>query len=386
MRGKYLALAVLLCAACSSNAPDSASVSRTGASMADGEATRTATNFDAVNLKDTTEDAGYASAGEDLAKETGSNFVGQRAPLATMKTIDGETIDLGKIYGKKPVYIKFWATWCVPCRQQMPGFEKTFETLGDRMRIVAVNIGLSDDEASVRAFRTRYGLKMPIVIDDGRLAALFHLGVTPQHVLIGKDVRFSYFGHADNASLHDAIQRVVAGQGTQATAQAAVLGATRVYHVGDLVPALPVDTLAGGKVALGGARPGRIQAVEFLSSWCEWYLAKTRPGTARACARTRVDVEHIAAGNPNVAWIGVAGGPWATAKDLGDYRNNNKISIPLALDKAGALFRAFGIRDIPMIALIDSEGRLVRLLAPGETDIAGAIRAVQTGTGSGGGK
>ncbi len=380
MRGKYLALLLLLCAACH---PDAGDVAPAGTAVDNGQGTNTATNFDSVNLKDTTEDASYASSGEDLAKRTGGDLVGRPAPLATMKTIDGATIDLGRIYGHKPVYIKFWATWCVPCRQQMPGFEKTFETLGDKIQIVAVNIGLSDDEASVRTFRTKYGLKMPIVIDDGRLAQLFHLGVTPQHVLIGKDVRFAYFGHADNKSLQDAIARVAAGEGTPAAAAttvAAAAGDTRVYRVGDLVPALPVETMTGGKAVLGGVRPGRIQAVEFTSSWCEWYLAKTRPGTAKACAATRAEVERIAAANPTVAWIGIAGGPWATAQDLADYRRNNKVTIPLALDKAGALFRGFGIRDIPTIALIDAEGRLVRMLAPGETDVADAIRAVQAKT------
>ena len=345
--------------------------------MSPSNAPRTATNFDGVNLKDTSEDASYASAGEDLAKQTGGNIIGQPAPLATMQTIDGKTIDLGKIYGKKPVYIKFWATWCIPCRQQMPGFEKTFETLGDKMQFVAVDIGLSDDEASVRTFRKKYGLKLPIVIDDGRLASLFHLGVTPQHVLIGKDVRFAYFGHADNNSLQDAIQRVVAGQGTQSTATATIVGDTRAFRVGELVPALPVETMSGGKIAVGGPRPGKIQAVEFLSSWCEWYLEKSRPGTAKACANARLDIENIAAKNPNVEWIGIAGGPWATAQDLADYRKNNKVTIPLALDKAGAMFRAFGIHDIPTVALINPEGRLVKLLTPGETDIVGAINAVQ---------
>lgn len=373
-RAKGLALFVLLgAAACNSTVPD-AGAPQTKTS--NGAGVRTATNFDGVNLKDTTENGSTAVAGEDLANATAGKLVGQPAPLATMTTIDGTTIDLGQVYGKKPVYIKFWATWCVPCRQQMPGFERMFETLGDKMQIVAVNIGLSDDEASVRAFRSKYGLKMPIVIDDGRLASLFHLGVTPQHVLIGKDVRFAYFGHADNQGLHDAIARVVAGKGTQATATARVSSDTPVYRVGDTVLARTVDTTAGGKVVLGGTRLGKIQAVEFLSSWCEWYLAKTRPGTAKACAKARVDIE--AAANPAVEWLGIAGGPWATAQDLADYGKNNKVTIPLALDKAGELFRAFGIRDIPTIALIDSDGRLVKVLAPGETDIAGAIRAIQT--------
>jgi len=342
--------------------------------------TKTATNLDDINLNDTKEDPGYATAGEDLARATGADVVGKPAPLAVMKTIDGQAIDLGVVYGKKPVYIKFWATWCAPCRQQMPAFEKMYESLGDKMQIVAVNIGLSDDEASVRAFRSKYGLKMPIVIDDGRLGALFHLGVTPQHVLIGRDVRFAYVGHADNKSLADAIEAAMSSKPGAAPAVATVATAERVFKTGDRVSGLIATTTSGKKVSLGKSSSGRLRAVQFFSSWCEWYLEKSRPGTAQNCARTRAEIESLVAKNPKVDWIGIAGGPWATQEDLADCQKKHKVTIPLALDKSGALFRSFEIRDIPTIAIIDSAGRLVRLISPGEKDIAGAIRAAQAGT------
>ncbi len=347
-------------------------------------ASKTATNLDDINLNDTSEDPAYVTDGEEIAKKESAVVIGKAAPLAKMKTIDGQAIDLAKTYGKKPVYIKFWATWCVPCRQQMPGFEKTFETMGDKMEIIAINIGLSDDEASVRKFREKYGLKMPIVMDDGRLAKLFHLGVTPQHVLIGKDIRFAYLGHADNKALRDAIAHVIAGGGTAAMVSAAQVSEDRTYKQGELVQALPAVTLTGAKLSIGGARPGKLRAVQFFSSWCEWYLEKTRPQTAQACARTREQIEAISTQNPGVEWISVAGGPWATAQDLADYRKNHAINMPLVLDKSGALFRAFGIRDIPTIGLFDQNGRLVRLIGPGEKDLAGAIRAAQEKIATGG--
>ena len=115
------------------------------------------------------EDPAYAAEGEHLGEAAGAHMIGQPAPPVAVTTIDGEKIDLGALYGKKPVYLKFWATWCVPCRQQMPGFEKIYESLGDKIQIIAVDIGLSDDEASVRAYRKKFGLRMPIVIDDGLL-------------------------------------------------------------------------------------------------------------------------------------------------------------------------------------------------------------------------
>jgi thiol-disulfide isomerase/thioredoxin len=47
-----------------------------------------------------------------------------------LHTIDGETIDLGRLYGKQADYLKLWATWRGPCMQQMPHFEHAYETAG----------------------------------------------------------------------------------------------------------------------------------------------------------------------------------------------------------------------------------------------------------------
>lgn len=75
-------------------------------------------------------DSSYDAEGKRRAQNAGASLIGQPGPVAILKTVDGEEIDLSQYYGKKPVYLKFWATWCVPCLQQMPGFEKTQQALG----------------------------------------------------------------------------------------------------------------------------------------------------------------------------------------------------------------------------------------------------------------
>ncbi|HMA50804.1 MAG TPA: TlpA disulfide reductase family protein [Magnetospirillaceae bacterium] len=83
--------------------------------------------------------------GQARAEAAGSALLGQAAPAASLRMLDGQPLDLGTLYGKKPVYLKFWATWCVPCRQQMPGFEKDFEEMGDKIAVVAVDVGFSEN-------------------------------------------------------------------------------------------------------------------------------------------------------------------------------------------------------------------------------------------------
>ena len=145
------------------------------------------------------------TSGEQLAQEAGRSLVGTVAPRLLVKTIDGATIDLGQLYGKQAVYLKFWATWCVPCRQQMPHFEHTYETAGPDLAVIAINTGFNDSVEEVLKYRQKLGITMPIVLDDGQVGAAFHLRVTPQHIVIGRDGRIQYVGHLADATLDAAL-------------------------------------------------------------------------------------------------------------------------------------------------------------------------------------
>src|ERR1700743_3073163 len=81
-------------------------------------------------------DPGYIEEDPILAK-----LVGKPAPALTLKSIDGKPINLSDFYGKRPVYLKLWATYCIPCRVQMPGLKKIFASTGDQMTVIAVNAG-----------------------------------------------------------------------------------------------------------------------------------------------------------------------------------------------------------------------------------------------------
>ena len=86
----------------------------------------------------------WAADGQQRAEAAGRGLVGTPAPPMVLTTIDGATIDLGQLYGRKAVYLKFWATWCVPCREQMPHFQKTFEQAGADLAVIAIDVGFED--------------------------------------------------------------------------------------------------------------------------------------------------------------------------------------------------------------------------------------------------
>ncbi|HEU4664431.1 MAG TPA: redoxin domain-containing protein [Dokdonella sp.] len=299
-----------------------------------------------------------AEGGEDFAREAGAAQVGRFAPPVRLTTIDGDTIDLGALRGRKAVYPKFWATWCSPCRAQMPHFERVRQAAGDDLAVVAINLGFDDTLEQVRAFRDEFGLTMPVVRDeDGRLAGLFGVRVTPQHVIIDRDGVIRHVGHlADvrvDAALVDARRRRagIAAAPARSTAPAPP-------RAGD-VPATQVRTLAGEEVALADPERRRRSVLAFVSPWCEDYFARMRPESSARCRSLREQLAEFG-DDARVRWLGVASGLWASEADLGEWRDRSHVAIPLVLDRDGALFRRFGVTRVPLVVVLDANGRVER--------------------------
>jgi thiol-disulfide isomerase/thioredoxin len=329
-----------------------------------------------THAADTTKSTG-TSEGENRAHRAGQSLIGAPAAGIKLTTIDGKHIDLASLRGKQPVYLKFWATWCVPCREQMPGFERIYKEDGKRIKVIAVNAGFSDNAAAVREFRKKIPMSMPIVIDDGSLAGAFNVRVTPTHVLIDKDGRIAYIGHLEDDKFHAALARVMSGETVPVAARRS--GAKPFQHAtlkrGDVVSGLTIKTTDGTSMPLATAS-GKPRALIFTAPWCESYLAQSRPAVSQACRRVRLEAEQLAK-NGNVEWLAIASGLWASEEDLHDYQKSNRIGMPLALDANGIVFRTFNITQIPTVVLMDAENRIVQILGPDDVELAKAVQSLQ---------
>jgi peroxiredoxin len=96
---------------------------------------------------------------------------GDKAVDFTLERMDGEVTKLSDYKGKK-VILNFWATWCPPCKAEMPHMEKFYqENKEHNVVILAVNLTASEsDESNVRAFIKDYRLTFPVLMDtDGRI-------------------------------------------------------------------------------------------------------------------------------------------------------------------------------------------------------------------------
>lgn len=290
--------------------------------------------------------------GEKYAKEVAPTLVGKPAPALIVKTIDGRAIDLGKLYGHKIVYLKFWATWCVACREQMPHFEHAFETAGPDTVVIAINTNFNETREGVEAFRKKFGLKMPIVMDDGRLAEAFHLRVTPQHVVIGRDGRVAYVGHLINASLEAALA------GTNVSGKPS---AEKGRTVSDRDAPGRLTTLDGQTFELGASANRKPRILVFMSPWCESYLAQSQPTTSAQCRSAREQSEKLRA-RPDAQWLGIASGLWSDNEGLRSYRAAKNVTLPLALDTSGDVFRRYKVKRVPTVILLDAGGKEVQRL------------------------
>ena len=92
----------------------------------------------------------------------GGELVGRAAPNLDAVDLDGRRWTLADAHGRL-VWINFWATWCPPCRTEMPMMQRLHERYGDRVLILGVDFG--EEPAAVQDFVERYGITYPILLD-----------------------------------------------------------------------------------------------------------------------------------------------------------------------------------------------------------------------------
>lgn len=116
---------------------------------------------------------------------------GEIAPDFELQTLNGETVKLSDLRGER-VMVNFWATWCPPCRAEMPDMQKLHETTD--IKILAVN--LIDTESSpevVPEFLDELGLTFPVLLDEeSELANEYKIVAYPTSFMIDSNGRIQF--------------------------------------------------------------------------------------------------------------------------------------------------------------------------------------------------
>jgi peroxiredoxin len=253
----------------------------------------------------------------------------------------------------------------------MPHLKHVYEQAGSDMEVIAVDVGFDDTIDDVRRYRNEMGLKMPIVFDDGSIGEAFHLRVTPQHVVIGRDGRILYVGHEANEKLNAAL---LAARTSAPSSIATAVAANDSGAADKQLPDVTVPTLAGATFRLNAAN-NQPTVLVFMSPWCETYLAKSRPAVATSCRAVREQVTALSR-DAHVRWLGIASGLWADQDGLRAYQQEHHLTMPLALDESGALFRRFRVMHVPTLLVFDAHGRLVRRIEGVDAQLGDQLNAL----------
>jgi len=129
------------------------------------------------------------------------------APPVTLPALSGPPVALAGLRGH-PVILNFWASWCVPCREEAPQLEGIWKQFSGRGLIV-LGVDTRDLEAPGRAFLAEYRITYPNVRDpDGTVARQFGATGVPETFFIGRDGRIR--GHFPGAEVRRAAWREAA--------------------------------------------------------------------------------------------------------------------------------------------------------------------------------
>jgi peroxiredoxin len=112
---------------------------------------------------------------------------GLPAPLFSLPGLDGKAVDL-KAYRGKVVFLNIWATWCPPCREEMPSMERLYQALkGEEFEILAVSIDAAG-AAVVAPFMKQYNLSFPALLDpEGTMKNLYGVTGVPESFIINRE-------------------------------------------------------------------------------------------------------------------------------------------------------------------------------------------------------
>ena len=153
------------------------------------------------------------SAGASTEAVTPAPFAGRPAPNFTLKTTDGKTSELAGRRGR-PVIVNFWATWCGPCRTEMPELQAFYDDHHPKgLELIAVNIQESAEE--VIQYRQMLGITFPTVLDrDGSVTRQYLIRGVPSTFFIDAQgtIRQVQIGPLNRKGLNDKLARTLGSE------------------------------------------------------------------------------------------------------------------------------------------------------------------------------
>ena len=136
--------------------------------------------------------------------------VGSKAPAVVINDLEGAPVDVGKLFGAKPVLLEFWATWCSICKALLPQLEAVKNTYGERVTLLGVNVTVNDSKARIRRYLDQHKPPFRVLFDDKGVGARgFDVPATSFIVIVDPSGKVAYTGSGEQQDLVGAVRKVL---------------------------------------------------------------------------------------------------------------------------------------------------------------------------------
>jgi thiol-disulfide isomerase/thioredoxin len=252
----------------------------------------------------------------------------------------GQPVNLKQVVGQKPVYIKFWATWCMDCRRELPGLQKIYETYRDKIGVYAVNLNINEKDEYILALQKEHKLTIPIVMDNkGSIAGNFQFYGTPFHVLINAQGKVVYSTYKDDEVLQQQLLRLANQENVKTNAETAAVPLTNITS-------LPAGT----------------SLIYFSATWCDWYMKDIHPEMATNCINSTHLMNQLSKKKAGTSLQAYVTHLWTEPKDLQEYVTRFSVDYPVSIDKDNQIARHYQVSEYPTLIVFKDQQELKRYI------------------------
>jgi thiol-disulfide isomerase/thioredoxin len=136
--------------------------------------------------------------------------VGAKAPGAAVETLDGQTAELSSVFGKGPVVIQFWATWCPTCKAMEPAMRAAQQKYAGKVTFVGVAVSVNQSPRAVQAYSEKHSPKMTHFFDRrGKAVDAYEVPATGFLVIVNKAGQVVYTGLGPQQDFDAAIKKAM---------------------------------------------------------------------------------------------------------------------------------------------------------------------------------
>lgn len=149
--------------------------------------------------------AGAVTAQEEIGVSRGTP-----AQPVRLDDLDGRPVDLGELFGRRPVLLEFWALWCENCEALTPQLVAAHEKYKDRLDFFAVAVGVGQNPSSIRRHLRRHPIPFPVLWDEqGAAVRAFMTPATSYIVIVDEQGTVAYTGIGREQNIEAAIRGVI---------------------------------------------------------------------------------------------------------------------------------------------------------------------------------